>query len=219
METSRELPAAGVWFPVASPSLNPAGGGGRNVTRPELHAAISWVIWQMADWQKKRSAPGKLVSYSCADLDRMPATPLPINGEREKAYRRGFRDGAYYATECIDALAGRGGFARPQEISNIIADWAINVLGPWILRAISDVEAQMPNARYGHPRFNHESWGDIRARILRRDNGRCVQCDDVIRLEVHHRTPVQQGGLPADDNLETLCCGCHRKQAARAKGA
>ena len=51
--------------------------------------------------------------------------------------------------------------------------------------------------------------------VMKRDGFACVRCSSSergIRLEVHHRTPVAQGGSDALDNLETLCFECNRGQ-------
>ena len=55
-----------------------------------------------------------------------------------------------------------------------------------------------------------------RQRILERDGHRCQKCgqapkddDDLSQLQVHHIKPFSKGGLTADENLITLCRGCH----------
>jgi 5-methylcytosine-specific restriction endonuclease McrA len=59
-----------------------------------------------------------------------------------------------------------------------------------------------------------------RAKIHERDGHRCVQCrraskkiDPVNgkRLDVHHVTPVGDGGGDTDDNLVSLCRRCHNR--------
>lgn len=51
-----------------------------------------------------------------------------------------------------------------------------------------------------------------RARILKRDRNRCVECGEVDRLQVHHIVAFAKGGSNDDDNLITLCVDCHIKK-------
>ncbi|MFG0329237.1 MAG: HNH endonuclease [Phycisphaerales bacterium] len=62
------------------------------------------------------------------------------------------------------------------------------------------------------------AWRKVRARIIRRDGGRCRQCGSARPpLTVDHRRPRWAGGGEDDDNLVTLCRRCHaRKTAAEA---
>lgn len=60
-------------------------------------------------------------------------------------------------------------------------------------------------------------WGIRRARVIKRDNNKCVNCgwpDGYIRrsreLHVHHITPISAGGNHHMSNLQTLCHVCHR---------
>lgn len=48
-----------------------------------------------------------------------------------------------------------------------------------------------------------------RDRILARDKHRCLLCGATSNLDVHHVKSQKQGGSSADDNLATLCAGCH----------
>ena len=53
-------------------------------------------------------------------------------------------------------------------------------------------------------------WRVVRKRVLERDGYRCRKCGKAGRLEVHHVVSVYDGGRPFhDDNLITLCRGCH----------
>jgi 5-methylcytosine-specific restriction endonuclease McrA len=69
-------------------------------------------------------------------------------------------------------------------------------------------------------------WKRARARRLRTDGARCTygtfagesfwmadgRCPVVVKLDVHHRTPIEQGGAPFDqENLRTLCHQHHRR--------
>jgi hypothetical protein len=49
-----------------------------------------------------------------------------------------------------------------------------------------------------------------RTRIISRDGRVCLRCETEEELEVHHITPVSQGGQNKDSNLATLCSDCHQ---------
>jgi 5-methylcytosine-specific restriction endonuclease McrA len=50
---------------------------------------------------------------------------------------------------------------------------------------------------------------ELRQQLLRRDRWRCQGCGALSHLEVHHRTLRSQTGDDAEENLITLCSGCH----------
>lgn len=55
-----------------------------------------------------------------------------------------------------------------------------------------------------------EHWKTIRSEAIKRDNGKCVDCEGVYRIQVHHkvyRTPLESCTV---DDLETKCRECHR---------
>jgi len=49
-----------------------------------------------------------------------------------------------------------------------------------------------------------------RDRIIKRDDGSCIRCGNSEDLNVHHIIPVSDGGGKTDENLATLCEGCHK---------
>ena len=51
----------------------------------------------------------------------------------------------------------------------------------------------------------------LRARVLRRDRGRCRKCGRKA-TEVHHVKPLHEGGDNRMSNLVALCRACHAKQ-------
>lgn len=57
----------------------------------------------------------------------------------------------------------------------------------------------------------------LRTLIYRRDGYACVLCglDDVLRLTIDHRIPVDLGGSNDSDNLRTLCKSCNSRKGAR----
>ena len=53
----------------------------------------------------------------------------------------------------------------------------------------------------------------IRDRILLRDEYTCQRCRRVsVDLEIHHESPLHQGGQETDANRVSLCRECHAKQ-------
>jgi 5-methylcytosine-specific restriction endonuclease McrA len=65
-------------------------------------------------------------------------------------------------------------------------------------------------------------WQQVREVAKRRDGHRCQRCGTSEGLEVHHVTPIEQGGnVFSLDNLVTLCQPCHRSEerAAFLEGA
>lgn len=53
-----------------------------------------------------------------------------------------------------------------------------------------------------------DAWREVRNRILRRDDFRCVRCSSTKSLQVHHLT-YQRLGCEHDNDLVTLCRTCH----------
>ena len=59
-------------------------------------------------------------------------------------------------------------------------------------------------------RFRGRAWMRCREAALTRAGRRCERCGAPGRLEVHHRTPIAEGGAVYDlANLEVVCRGCH----------
>jgi len=57
--------------------------------------------------------------------------------------------------------------------------------------------------------------------VLRRDGWRCQFCGSLTNLEVHHQQFRSHSGEDEEDNLITLCNGCHstaHRPADAAKG-
>lgn len=65
------------------------------------------------------------------------------------------------------------------------------------------------------------AWMETRQRVALRDGLRCVTCGRpwvASRDRTDHVVPRWQGGSDADENLQSLCVGCHEaKTAAEAK--
>lgn len=64
--------------------------------------------------------------------------------------------------------------------------------------------------RQAKPIYSSRRWRRLRLRIIERADRRCQTCGGAGRLEVHHVTPVRDGGAVWDpDNLQVLCRRCH----------
>ena len=59
-----------------------------------------------------------------------------------------------------------------------------------------------------HHRAHKRGWERIRARAVRSAGRRCTRCGFAGKLEVHHPTPLSQGGTH-DQELEVVCRLCH----------
>ena len=58
-------------------------------------------------------------------------------------------------------------------------------------------------------------WRKLRLLILKRDNWRCIECNSQVKgrnAHVHHKIPRALGGADTEQNLITLCAGCHSQK-------
>jgi 5-methylcytosine-specific restriction endonuclease McrA len=58
-------------------------------------------------------------------------------------------------------------------------------------------------------RLSPELYEDVRQHVLRRDGWRCQGCGAMSNLEVHHQAFRSHAGDDSEENLITLCAGCH----------
>ena len=58
-------------------------------------------------------------------------------------------------------------------------------------------------------RLDPESYERLRQQVLRRDGWRCQSCGTMSNLEVHHKQFRSRAGADSEENLITLCTGCH----------
>jgi 5-methylcytosine-specific restriction protein A len=63
-------------------------------------------------------------------------------------------------------------------------------------------------------------WRRLREAVMRRDRATCRDCGRVAPDgECDHIIPESQGGKTVIDNLQWLCCVCHRDKTAREAAA
>jgi 5-methylcytosine-specific restriction endonuclease McrA len=54
-----------------------------------------------------------------------------------------------------------------------------------------------------------ERYDQLRKQVLLRDGWRCECCGTKSNLEVHHKEFRSRGGFDSEENLITVCAGCH----------
>jgi hypothetical protein len=147
--------------------------------------------------------------------------PTEETKNADLCWREGFEDGFDYAIERFEAMYRRKGFCRVTEIANILWRWSDTVLKKWKVwgegKFLASYKDWTGKKYTEHPVHDHESWQEIRERIIRRDRG-CVRCGDILNLEVDHVCEVQDGGRPDDENLRTLCRKCHAAKSLWTDG-
>lgn len=74
----------------------------------------------------------------------------------------------------------------------------------------------LENNRYSwYKRLPIEKWRVMRQYVYKRDNGRCLYCDNPVELyacHIHHILELSRGGTNHPTNLKTLCIDCHEKR-------
>ena len=58
-------------------------------------------------------------------------------------------------------------------------------------------------------RLDEAQYKQLREKVLRRDGWRCQVCGSMKNLEVHHKKFRSHSGDDSEQNLITLCSGCH----------
>jgi hypothetical protein len=55
-------------------------------------------------------------------------------------------------------------------------------------------------------------WNELRIYVFRRDDWKCSRCDEIYpaeKLNAHHITPKENGGVDSAKNLRSMCIYCH----------
>lgn len=60
-------------------------------------------------------------------------------------------------------------------------------------------------------RLDGKAYRELQRHILQRDSWRCQICGRMQQLQIHHLKFRSQGGSDSEQNLITLCAGCHEK--------
>jgi 5-methylcytosine-specific restriction endonuclease McrA len=63
--------------------------------------------------------------------------------------------------------------------------------------------------RHMSVRLDDREYQELREQVLRRDGWRCQFCGSITNLEVHHQQFRSHSGSDQEENLITLCSGCH----------
>ena len=58
-------------------------------------------------------------------------------------------------------------------------------------------------------RLDSESYRQLHREVLHRDGWRCQMCGSMQNLQVHHQQLRSHSGSDQEQNLVTLCHGCH----------
>jgi 5-methylcytosine-specific restriction endonuclease McrA len=69
---------------------------------------------------------------------------------------------------------------------------------------MTDIRIKDPRARLAP-----ESYRELHRQVLERDGWRCQVCGSMQHLQVHHLKFRSQSGGDVEQNLITLCAGCH----------
>ncbi len=69
---------------------------------------------------------------------------------------------------------------------------------------MSSIGQKLPRSR-----LDPASYETLRLQVLRRDGWRCQLCGAISNLEVHHKEFRSHSGHDSEENLITLCVGCH----------
>jgi 5-methylcytosine-specific restriction endonuclease McrA len=66
-------------------------------------------------------------------------------------------------------------------------------------------------------RLDAATYERLREQVLRRDGWRCQACGTMSNLEVHHKQFRSHSGHDSEENLITLCVGCHEEMHIRSE--
>ena len=116
--------------------------------------------------------------------------------------RTAFREGFLHALNALRQMKA-GGFARPDEIGNVMSDYAAGELKAWSLGKGEAWNSQAPRVWAGG------TWWDVRDQVLARDGNTCATCGSTEGLQIDHIHPVANGGGPYLGNLQVLCKACN----------
>lgn len=175
-----------------------------NQSNPANPQITAWAAQCEEEWRQMFDG-GWPESLTLRDILSRPKPPEWFVREREEQYRKGFLHGIIEASRIVSRLYRKGGYVRPQEISNILGEWS-EELYQWKRSTLRET----PLNNFVHPELRWRKWTDVKQDVHERDGHKCVECGSSSQLEAHHVFPVCDGGTPSMDNLVTLCRECHR---------
>ena len=59
------------------------------------------------------------------------------------------------------------------------------------------------------PRLDPKAYCELKRQVLERDGWTCQYCGSRVQLQVHHMNSRAHLGPDTEENLITLCAGCH----------
>jgi 5-methylcytosine-specific restriction endonuclease McrA len=71
-------------------------------------------------------------------------------------------------------------------------------------------------AKNSRLKLDSESYRELHRRVLERDGWRCQVCGSMQHLQVHHLKLRSRSGGDEEQNLITLCAGCHEQVHRKA---
>ena len=64
-----------------------------------------------------------------------------------------------------------------------------------------------------NPVYREQIPEEVRMYVWRRDNGRCVKCNNDKDLEFDHIIPISEGGSNTERNIQLLCSKCNKEKS------
>lgn len=99
----------------------------------------------------------------------------------------------------------------PPPPTDVLSPWgaAFHVLKTEFLRSLGIKKKKVPAAETQRRYPTRDMVGEV----MRRDEGRCVECGAVNALQIDHIIPFSKGGATSVENLQVLCGPCNREKS------
>jgi hypothetical protein len=146
--------------------------------------------------------------YAMSEWDKQKSEPLRIQSEElPRIFKRGsvwvFRDhiclleGTEYESEDVRKIQIKHFVFRKENE---------------FLRMKKEVE-RFERFEKANPAYREQIPEEVRMYVWRRDNGRCVKCNNDQDLEFDHIIPLSKGGSNTERNIQLLCSQCNKKKS------
>ena len=142
-------------------------------------------------------------------------------GNRKRNDQGRYADGIAPET-VLEVFDEREDPARPVTAGDVVDELGIarrtahNKLNRLVERGVLDTRKVGAKGRVWWQPIRQESIkSDTRTEVLRRDGFACQICGAAgkdAELEVHHQTPISEGGTDNPENLITVCVDCHSRE-------